>query len=175
VEAELLSRKVVIASISTALAAVALVFAVVRFPVLPKVLGKHYVAKYDLTNDLFAWREGTRLVGDMIEEAGDEGATNVAVVGPHWVICAQVQAGLGKRARVGCETDIGDDFETFYPRSEWSKAPSILYVTDDRFDIDVRSRFPDRAAQSVSRVSVRRGGVLIRTIRVTRLGRMGSG
>jgi hypothetical protein len=86
-----------------------------------------------------------------------------------------VQAAIGGAGRVGCETEIGDDFDTFFPRAEWSRYRSILYVTDERFDVDPRTHFPEMAVLSVSRVGVRRGGVLIRTIRVTRLGKMGAG
>lgn len=171
----LISRRLAIGSIATALAAIALVFAVVRFPLLPRVLGRHYQARYDLTNDLFAWKDGNHLVRESLEELREAGLKGIAVVGPHWVVCAQVQAGLGKAARVGCETDIGDDFDTFYPRAEWRKAKTILYVTDDRYEVDPRARLPEMVVQSVSRVGVRRGGVLVRTIRVTRMGRMGSG
>ncbi len=174
-EPPIVSRRLAITSVATSLAAIALVFAVVRYPVLPKVLGNRYVARYDLTNDLFAWQEGNRLVRDALQEARELGPEAVTVVGPHWVVCAQVQAGVGNGARVGCETDVGDDFQGWHPRSVWEGARTLLYVTDDRFEVDLRKRFPDRAIQSVSRVSVRRGGVVVRTIRVTRLGRMGSG
>ena len=132
-------------------------------------------ARYDLVNDLYVWGDGSRLVRENIDEAADNGISNVAVVGPHWVVCAQVQAALGNAVRVGCETDIGDDFDGWYPRSAWRNAPVILYVSDDRFAVDLGARFPDRTVQSVSRTAIRRAGVLIRTIRVTRLGRMGAG
>jgi hypothetical protein len=174
-DSPIISRRLMIASLVSSIAAIALVFVTVRFPLLPKVLGKHYQARYDLTNDLFAWKDGNRLVREAVDDVRESGISSIAVVGPHWVVCAQVKAGLGSSARVGCETDVGDDFDTFYPRAEWRKAKVLLYVTDDRYDVDPRNRFPDLAVQSVSRVGVRRGGVLIRTIRVTRLGRAGAG
>lgn len=168
-------RKLAIGSVATALVAIALVFVVVRFPVLPKVLGDSYEAKVDLTNDLYAWRTGGRLVRENLERVRSTGIEDVTVVGPHWIVCAQVQAELGNLGRVGCQTPEGDDFQRVHPASEWQRDAVLLYVTDDRFPVDVKERFPDRAVQGVNRVGVRRGGVLVRTIRVVQLGRMGSG
>lgn len=171
-EKPLISKRLMIASVATSLVAIGLVFAVVRYPLLPKVLGSRYQARYDLTNDLYAWKDGNRLVSEMLDEAVQLGPESVSVVGPHWIVCAQVQAALGNTARVGCQTDIGDDFATFHPPSKWGK--TILFVTDDRFEVDLASRFPDRAVQAVGRVTVRRGGAAVRTIRVSRLGRAGA-
>lgn len=170
----LLSRKLAIASVATSLIAIVLVFAVVRFPILQKVLGDSYEPKYDLVNDLYAWSSGAKLVDQSLQQVQDMGVEDVTIVGPHWVVCAQVQAALGHRAKVGCETPEGDDFQQLHPRSLWEKDSVLLYVTDDRFDVDVAKRFPKRAVQGVSRVGVRRGGVLVRTIRVVQLGRMGT-
>ncbi|MCU0693024.1 MAG: glycosyltransferase family 39 protein [Polyangiaceae bacterium] len=167
----LVSRKWGRAALVTSAVGVALVFAVVHFPVIPKVLGARYKPKYDLVNDLYAWQTAAPVVRQAVHNVQRAGIFDVSVVGPHWVICAQVQAALGREARVGCQTPQGDDFGTAYPESRWQKSPVIVYVTDDRFDVDVSKRFPDRALQSVDRVGVRRGGQLVRTIRVMVLGR----
>jgi hypothetical protein len=49
-----------------------------------------------------------------------------------------------------------------------------LYVTDDRFPIDIPTHFPNRSIAGVNRATVRRGGVVVRTIRVIQLQRMGA-
>lgn len=171
----LLTRRMAIAAASTAMAGVALVFALVKFPILPKLMGKAYDPKYDIVTDLYAWQSGGKLVESALRNVRDNGVEDVTVVGPHWVICAQVQAHLGATARVGCESPQGDDFQRLHPESSWRDDAVLLYVTDDRFPVDVAQRFPNRAVQGVQRVGVRRGGVLLRSIRVVQLGRMGSG
>jgi hypothetical protein len=171
----LLSRKVAFASVTTSLIAIALVFVVVRFPILPRTLGKVYEPKYDLVNDLFAWQPGAELVQQSLLQLHHDDFDPPTVVGPHWIICAQVQAALGRKFKVGCETPEGDDFQQLYPRSRWEQDSVLLYVTDDRFDIDLAERFPNRMVQGVNRVGVRRGGVLVRTIRVIQLGIQGVG
>jgi hypothetical protein len=171
---QLISKKVGIASLATALVGIALIFALVRFPLLPKLMGSRYEAKYDLTNDLYAWRDAANLIKDHVDETRGSGVSDVVVVGPHWIVCAQVQALLGSTVRVGCETDIGDDFDKFMPRSQWMNAKSIIYVTDDRFPGEPQSHLKDYTVQAVARLGIRRGGVVVRVVRVMRLGRMGS-
>jgi hypothetical protein len=170
----LLSRKLAIAAVTTSLIAIASIFAFVRFPILQRVLGDSYEPKYDLVNDLYAWDSGAKLVDQSLQQIQDMGIDDVTVVGPHWIVCAQVQAALGRNVQVGCETPEGDDFQQIHPRSAWEHDSVLLYVTDDRFDVDLAERFPNRAVQGVNRVGVRRGGVLVRTIRVVQLGRMGT-
>lgn len=171
---EVVSRRLAKGSIYTSLAAIALVFVVVRFPLLPKVMGPYYRARYDLTNDLYAWRSGIGAVRRALSDVRNASIDRVTVLGPHWIVCAQVKAALGDRVKVGCESPNGDDFSQWHPREKWIDDTVLLYVTDDRFDVDVRSRFTDRVIQQVHRVSVRRGGVVVRKIRVLQLGKMGS-
>jgi len=170
-----LSRRLGWTAAVTSLCAIALVFVIVFFPVLPRLLGRRYEARYDLTNDLFVWKRFGPELDAALESARADDVGDVAVVGPHWVVCAQAQAWVGNRARVGCLTDIGDDFDTFYPRAVWRNAPVILYITDDRFQDDPAKLLPDRSVRGVDRVTVRRGGVAVRTFRMLRLGRMDAG
>lgn len=158
----------------SSMVAVALVFALVRFPVAAPLLGTKYKPKLDPTNDLYVWRPGVMLVNEALNDARDAGVQDPVLVGAHWSVCAQLQAAFGTGQRVGCYSE-GDDFHAFFPRAQWSRAPALLYVTDDRFPEDYQKRFPDRAVQSVQRLGIRRGGALVRTIRVLRLGRAGAG
>ncbi len=169
-----ISRRLMTASLGTAAATIAFAALAVMTPLLPKVMGRRYDAKYDATNDMFVWNRATDLLDTNLTQAEDLDLGPVVVVGPHWTVCAQLQAHFGSRARVGCMTAGGDDFDTFYPRSVWEDAKVIVYVTDDRFPMDANSPLPNRAVQSVDRVTIRRGGVPIRTLRVMRLGRLGA-
>ena len=172
---DVVARKIMIAAGATALIAIGIVFAVVRFPILPSLLGTRYDPKLDLVNDLYVWRPASGLVAQSLDRVEQAGIEDVSIVGPHWIVCAQVQAALGPSARVGCETPEGDDFQWIHPRSRWEHSRVILYVTDDRFPVDVRSRFPSFTVQGVDRVGIRRGGRIVRTVRVLQLGRAGSG
>jgi hypothetical protein len=91
------------------------------------------------------------------------------VVGPHWTVCAQLRAGLPRSVVVGCDGPEPADFEAWVPRAAWSAAPVVLYVTDDRFDVDPSRALADRAVEGIARVGVRRGGQQVRRISVWRM------
>lgn len=140
----------------------------VTTPIFPRLAGSRYVPRYDLTNDLFAWRTGIPLVASEIETTRRQSSEPV-VVGPHWTICAQVHAALGLTTPVGCRTPIGDDFRAWYPDSTWDRTRTVVFVTDDRFPSEPERMFPDRDLVSVRSATVFRGGRPVRTIRVSRL------
>jgi hypothetical protein len=162
------------ASVITGFAALLLAWVCVATPVVPKLAGTRYVPRYDLVNDLYAWQVGLPVLENQIDVARSQSRQPV-VVGPHWVICAQVHAGLGLETPVGCRTPIGDDFATWYPETEWAKNPTVFFVTDDRFDVDPRRALPDRDVVSVDAARVYRGGRVVRVIRIFRLDRAAVG
>ena len=137
----------------------------------PRALGKHYRPRYDLANDLYAWGPGKRLLADVVRQTALEAKRLPVVVGPHWIVCAQAQVAVGRSVRVGCNTPIADDFDRWYPRAKWLRAPTVLYVHDSRFDLDPTQELPGRIEKSRSRVHLRRGGQVVRTLWVTRLDR----
>ncbi len=147
----------------------------------PELLGGLYKPRYDLANDLVAWGPGGRLLDDAVARTVLDANRLPVVVGPHWIICAQAHAHLGARAPVGCNTPQRDDFDRWYPRSRWLQAPVVLFVHDSRFPVDAEHELPGRIVKSVSKVDVRRGGRVVRTIWVTRLdksedvGQLGAG
>jgi hypothetical protein len=96
---------------------------------------------------------------------------DVVVIGPHWVVCAQLHAALGPRIRVGCMTKTGDDFENWYPRARWESADTLVFVSDNRFDIDAAGLFPDRVEVLERAIPVFRGGKLARRFTLTVLDR----
>jgi hypothetical protein len=164
------SQRVARSAVAVGLTAVALAWLWVGTPLAPRYLGSHYVPKYDLANDLYAWQGAKLAVSEEVEQAGQEDH-DVTIVAPHWIVCAQVHAALGAGVPVGCESPDGDDFGYWYPKRTWAAAATLIYVSDDRFPSQATDRFPDRAAVSSRRFVVYRGGRAVRTIRMTRLDR----
>ncbi len=123
-------------------------------------------AKHDISNELFGWTDATARLDELRESY--PGAT---IVGPHWTICAQLQATMGARVAVGCATEIPDDFDRWVPRDRWKSAQTIIWVTDQRFP----SGMPEgRHTIDRRRLTTFRGGRLARTFEFTVLDRDGS-
>ena len=154
--------------LAAGLVAIGAAFVLVTTPLIPQLSGPGYVPRYDLVNDLYAWKSAIPLVEDELL-AAEAQSQRAVVVGPHWTVCAQVHAALGAKVAVGCQTPTGDDFSRWLPKKEWSKSPTVLFVTDDRFAAEPATTFPDRDVVSVRSVHVYRGGRAVRTIRVARL------
>jgi len=155
-------------SVAVGIAAIVIAHTWVLFPLGPTLLGKRYVPRYDLANDLFAWRSGMPLVRRALVQSMAPDEPPVVVVGPHWTVCAQLHADLPASVLVGCEGEIPDDFSRWLPQSTWEQAPVILYVTDDRFAA-LETTMPHRRADAVWHVDVMRGGVAVRRIVIQRL------
>ena len=167
-----IGRALRVASIATGAAIALFAWLWVMTPLPMKLLGSAYRARYDLANDLHAWGPARRLIEQAVDETKLAAHRLPVVVGPHYIVCAQAQAALGARVPVGCNSPIRDDFDDWYPRRRWLEAPVVLYVQDDRFDVDPKAELPNRVVSGVSSVEVRRGGVVVRTIRVTRLDKL---
>jgi hypothetical protein len=133
------SRRAVTRSAALAAVMTALVYAWVLVPGAVRLAPASYDPRLDLANELYGW---PRVIEAVREEVTEETTPltdfgEVAVVGPHWVICAQLEVGLRRRdARVpvGCETPTGDDYAGWWPRPRWLAADSIVWVTDARFE-----------------------------------------
>jgi hypothetical protein len=125
-------------------------------------------AKLDIASELYGWPIAIGAVQQQLRAASspfDPEGREVVIVGPHWTICAQLQAALPDH-RVGCATPIPDDFDGWLPREEWRNAERVLYLTDNRFPSDGASELPGHVQAARSRVRVLRGG---RTARVFEL------
>ncbi len=158
------------ASAITGAVVVALTWAMVKTPLMVRALGSHYHPRYDLVNDLYAWKPGKALLEDAVRGVMTDTHRLPVVIGPHWTVCAQAAAALDGRAPVGCNGPIRDDFDGWLPRAKWIDAPEILYVTDDRFPaIDPAKELPGRSVGAALKIEVRRGGRVVRTIRILRL------
>lgn len=131
------------------------------------VLGSH--VNHDISSDLYAWGPGRGLVREAVRDALLETHHVPAVVGPHWIVCAQAQVALGTRVPVGCNTPRRDDFDGWYPRARWMVAPVLLYVYDTRFGAHPLTVFPERVLTHERHVEIVRSGQTVRTIHVARL------
>ncbi|HVJ93879.1 MAG TPA: hypothetical protein VM580_29015 [Labilithrix sp.] len=122
----------------------------------------------DIASELYGWPQAIESVKEQMLVAAtpfDPEGREVVVVGPHWTICAQLQAAL-PGVRVGCATPIPDDFDRWLPRDRWRRADHVLFVTDNRFPGDGSEQLPHLVRNSQSRVRILRGG---RTVRVFEL------
>ena len=159
----IVGRRIGIATIASGFALSAIVYAWVLIPWGVKLLPTSFDPRIDIANELYGWPRAIDAVAQVLEEERGHGQ-DVVVVGPHWVICAQIAAALGRDVEVGCDTPIGDDFDQWHPRALWQRTDKIVYVSDNRFmHDDFAKRFPDRARTMALEVTVMRGG---RTARV---------
>jgi hypothetical protein len=136
----------------------------VLVPDLLRLAPASYDARLDLANELQGWPEVVDGVRSAIRQADDPGAS---VVGPHWVVCAQLEAALRDEVPVGCATPIRDDFDDWWPRDRWQRSRAIVWVSDARFGPP--PALPDRAAIAYRGVSIVRAGRVVRSFTITTL------
>ena len=164
----LTSRRTFLAATAIAALLTVVAHAWVLIPESAKLRPEQTDAKLDIATELFGWPTALDAVKEQMKGAGntfDPEGREVVVVGPHWTVCAQLQAGL-PGIRVGCATPVPDDFDRWLPRDEWRKAEHVLFVTDNRFPGDGAEQLPAHVQSGRSRVRILRGG---RTARVFEL------
>jgi hypothetical protein len=130
-----------------------------------------YDPRLDLTNELYGWPRVATVARDeaLAEWTPGTDRREVAIVGPHWVVCAQLEAALRGTLPVGCDTPIGDDFDVWYPRATWHEADTIVWVTDRRFG--PAPELPSHVKLRSREVHVERDGRVVRVFDVTVLAR----
>jgi hypothetical protein len=158
------SRRLVVAAAAVAGAFVAVVHAWVLVPQALRLAPRSYDARLDLANELYGWPQVLAAVRDEVAAQASPGLEDVSVVGPHWVICAQLEADLQGDVHVGCNTPIPDDFDSWWPRDRWRNADSIVWVTDDRFGPP--PTLPLHALFRLRKVRVKRADRVIRTFTI---------
>jgi hypothetical protein len=161
----------VVASCALAVCIVGAVHAWVLLPGLLRLAPPTYDARVDIANELHGWPEAAHAVREealaALVPGSDRG--DLVVVGPHWVICAQLEAALRGELPVGCDTPVRDDFDSWWPRARWRRAQTIVWVSDRRFDAPPSlSAF---ATERVREVPISRGGRTVRLFTVTILTR----
>src|SRR5260221_1814514 len=98
---------------------------------------------------------------------------DAVVVGPHWVVCGQLEAALRNNPPVGCDTPVHDDFDGWLPRERWRAADTIVWVTDGRFGPP--PDLPTHTTLRTRQVAIRRGGRGVRTFTISVLPRRAMG
>jgi hypothetical protein len=174
----LLSRRFATAYVGTAGAISAVAHLWVLLPGLVDLMPASYDARLDIANELYGWPQVVTSVRRVTAEErvplSDPGS--LVVVGPHWVVCAQLQARLAAEVPVGCAGPVPDDFSAWLPRARWEKADTLLYVSDNRFaEPDFDALFPDRVFKRETRVTVLRGGKVTRIFTIAVLQLRGAG
>jgi hypothetical protein len=161
----------VAASCGVAAAIVALAHVWVLTPALLRFAPSSYDARLDLANELVGWPDAVSAVLKESIAVWTPGSQrgSVAVVGPHWVVCAQLEAALRGELPVGCDTPVRDDFDDWWPRTRWRDADTIIWVTDDRFGPP--PSLPSHALLRVQRVAIERGGRVARVFTIAVLSR----
>jgi hypothetical protein len=164
---EPIPRGLVIASCGLAAAIVAAVHAWVLAPGLLRFAPASYNARIDIANELYGWPQVARAVREEARAQWTPGSErgDVVVVGPHWVVCAQLDAALNGEWPVGCNTPVRDDFDDWWPRGRWRGADTIVWVSDARFG--AAPEMATHAAVRTKRVSIVRGGRVVRIFAVT--------
>jgi hypothetical protein len=162
-------RRVVRAGVAIAAALSLGVHAWVLMPGLASLVPKaSYDARLDISNELYGWPDIAESVRELAKrhrsESPDPG--DIVLVGPHWVVCAQLQAALGTEFPVGCAGPEPGDFVTWSPRPHWERADLLVFVTDNRFPARSRDLFPDRVRVDARTVEIYRGGHLARTFTI---------
>ncbi|MFO0676033.1 MAG: glycosyltransferase family 39 protein [Polyangiaceae bacterium] len=142
----------------------------VLVPKVPSVVPEADAA-WDIASELHGWPQVTRAVEEALrdEEALGIAPSDAVVVGPHWVLCAQLRAALPAAIMVGCTTPKGDDFARWAPRTTWEPRETIVHVSDTRFP--TRPSFHEHDVVRTREVPIVRGGRRIRTFTVTVLRR----
>ncbi|HEY8041153.1 MAG TPA: hypothetical protein VIF15_15205, partial [Polyangiaceae bacterium] len=129
-------RRLVVASCALAAVLVAGVHVWTLVPSAIRLAPASYDPRLDLTNELYGWPRVIAAVREEALESWSPGAERgeVVVAGPHWVVCAQLEAALRGEWPVGCDTPVHDDFDTWWPRARWKEADAIVWVSDARFE-----------------------------------------
>jgi 4-amino-4-deoxy-L-arabinose transferase-like glycosyltransferase len=142
------------------------IYAWVLVPELPRIAPVAAYPEDDISNELYGWPQVIREVRRQAEAQATPVSArgDVVVVGPHWVICAQLEAALRGETPVGCDTPVRDDFDTWWPRDRWQRADAIVWVTDARFGPP--PTLPSHALLRTAQVRVMRGGRVARLFSV---------
>jgi len=156
------SRRLLIAGAAFAAAFTVLAHAWVLIPSSARLLPRDADPKLDIASELYGWPFVLDSVREQMKNAAtptDPEGREVVLVGPHWVVCAQLHAAM-PGVRAGCATPIKDDFDGWLPRDDWRKAHDVLFVTDNRFGGDGAEQLPLHVPVrgGHQRVTVMRGG-----------------
>ena len=165
-----LSTRLTVSAIATGLGFVAIAHAWVLVPAAVRLVPESTDPALDISSELYGWPAAIDAVRAIVDESRIADPSDVpAVVGPAYTICAQLHAGLERDIPVGCDEAIRSDFDDWLPRADWQRADQIVFVTDNRFPVDLATRFPHRFAARTWTVPISRDKRVVRTFRVALL------
>lgn len=147
----------------------------VLLPAHVRLVPKGADLRMDIATELFGWPEAANGVAIAVKDArGPDGPDreHVVVVGPHWIVCAQLRARLSPAIGVGCLTATGDDFDDWLPRKSWERADVVVYVTDARFDEDPEKLLPRFSTVNQTRIDYEMAGRPVRTFTIATMKRL---
>ncbi len=166
----LASRKLTVSAIVTGLALTAIAHAWVLVPASVRLLPASADPALDIATELVGWPTAIDVVRAIVDETRIADPDDVpVVVGPFYTVCAQLHAGLDRDIPVGCDDDLRDDFDDWLPRAEWRQAETLVFVTDNRFPVDLDARFPHRFTARTWTIPIARDARIVRTFRVALL------
>ena len=157
--------------VASGIALSAAVHAWVLVPGAVRLLPASADPRFDISNELFGWPRAVQAVAEVVATERTRSEESIVVVGPHWTVCAQLNAALRESVAVGCNTEVRDDFDAWLPRPSWQNADKVLLVTDNRYPLDAAALFPGRAPTMTLQVTVMRGGRVARVFSLTLLER----
>jgi hypothetical protein len=171
-------RRLVAATAALGAVLVAAVHAWTLAPGALRLAPASYDARLDITNELYGWPQAVDAARIEALTAWSPGGEHgdVVIAGPHWVVCAQLEAALRGAWPVGCDTPVRDDFDTWLPRAVWKHAEAVVWVSDARFEPwpDVPSYAPllgEYVPLRARQVPFERDGRVVRTFTITVLAR----
>jgi hypothetical protein len=156
----LFRRRALHAAVGVAAAFTVFVHLWVLVPSAGRLLPSSVDPRADIVSELYGWPIAINAIRQtMLTTATpfDPDGREVVLVGPHWTVCAQLEAAR-PNAAVGCASAYEDDFDTWFARDRWRRSPLVLFVTDARFPGDGASELPGHALVGQRRVRTYRGG-----------------
>ncbi len=130
-----------------------------------------YEPLHDASNDFYAWGPGRVLLEDAVEASQQRTGQLPVVVGPHWALCAQAEVALHGRVPVACDSAELDDYDRWAGAAAWSRASTLVFVTDSRFHADPPETFYGWTLVSVHEAPLERFGQEVRHISVSEFDR----
>jgi hypothetical protein len=164
------SRPLAVSAIATGLGLTALAHAWILVPASVRLLPASADPALDIASELVGWPTTIDVVREIVDQTKLENPADApVVVGPFYTVCAQLHAGLEREVPVGCDDELRDDFDDWLPRASWQNAETLVYVTDNRFPVDLDARFPHRFTARSWTIPITRGGRTVRTFRIAML------
>ncbi|HEU4406473.1 MAG TPA: glycosyltransferase family 39 protein [Polyangiaceae bacterium] len=141
----------------------------------PRLLGRLYVARYDLANDMLTWPRALPALSRVLARWRYDELSPPAVLTPHWTLAAQIYAGVGPDVAVGTLGGGPDDFRDWLPAGAWQGRPWVVWVNDDRRPPARPAPLDGWATLEEHAVVIERGGRPARRVVFQVLGRPGGG